>query len=499
MPEAEARQVGRSRLTAQLAEFVGGTAYADLPPSVAEECRRLLLDTVGCALGAVNTESGSIALRHVEELGGAPKATVLGLDGRTSATGAAYANARLSNVLDADDTFPTSTHFGNATVFSALALAEHFGRTQGDLLAGIAVGFDIGARIGSWMGAPFQIRNGKVVGWNELGGPPASVTWAAVGAASSVAGLNAGQTNHAFGLAGANSPQPTIRKWAESKIQPMYKYADAGWCADIGVSAALLAGLGSTGFVDILDGENAFWRFYGSPTHDDDVLVDRLGEDWQILNTTYKPWPCCRWIHHPLTAFSRLLEGHDLKPEEIERVVVRANPLALTQIFREQQPADPLTAEFSHAHAVAALAYGIPPGPRWYEEEAMSAPRMAAFRARVTVAPEPRSSNIAEWMGGGQWRGIPGGVEVFARGTRFSETADYALGDPWTESTKLSSERLIDKFVAMCAVEGAPRAASAELADRAASCATSILTADETDTPLSWLKEVAELSRLLRR
>jgi 2-methylcitrate dehydratase PrpD len=279
----------------------------------------------------------------------------------------------------------------------------------------------------------------------------------------------------------------------------MYKYADAGWCADIGVSATLLCKLGSTGFLDILDGENAFWRFYGSPTHEDDFLVSGLGSDWQILNTTYKLWPCCRWIHHPLTAFSRLIEEHGLKPEEIERIVVRANPLALSEIFRAQQPADPLTAEFSHAHAMAAMAYGIPSGPRWYEQEAMTAPHMVAFRGKVIVEPEPSSSNIAKWMGGGQWRGIPGGVEVFARGTRFAATADNALGDPWSDSTLLSNETLVQKFLGMCGVGDGEAAASSGLAAQAEECAEAILAADSPAGLSPWVSDVADLSRALRR
>lgn len=229
----------------------------------------------------------------------------------------------------------------------------------------------------------------------------------------------------------------------------MYKYADAGWCAEIGVSSALLAKLGSTGFTDILDGPNAFWKFYGSPTHDDDALIAGLGTDWQILNTTYKPWPCCRWIHHPLTAFTRLREQHALKTEEIDRIVVRANPFALTQIFREQQPRDLLSAEFSHAHALAVVAHDVPAGPLWYEPATMNDARIAAFRERVTVVAEPTSSNIAEWMTGGQWRGVPGGVDVHARGRVFSATADYSLGDPWSESTRFTDAQLIAKFKVM--------------------------------------------------
>jgi 2-methylcitrate dehydratase PrpD len=454
-------------LTQALAGFAANTTFEDLPAPVVRECKRLLLDTVGCAFGALGTESGQIALNYIDRLGGHPAATVIGRPVKSSAANAAYANARLANVLDADDTFPTSAHFGNATIFGALALAEDLDRTGRDLITAIAAGFDVGARVGSWMGAPFRIEDGRVVGWNELGGPPASVTWAAIGATASISQLSPEQAVHAFGIGGANCPLPTIRNWAASDTQPMYKYADAGWCAGVGVNAAMLARLGSTGFLGILDGEGGFWKLYGSPTHDDEVLLAGLGSDWQILNTTYKPWPCCRWIHHPLTAFTRLMEDHALQAADIDRVVVRANPFALTPIFCEQQPRDALTAEFSHPHALAAAAHRVPPGPEWYSQAVLSSEEIRAFRAKVFVEPEPRSANIAEWMGGGQWRGVPGGVDVEAGGARYEATADYALGDPWSGETLMSDEQLIEKFKTMVREHGGSSPVDDEALDAA--------------------------------
>jgi 2-methylcitrate dehydratase PrpD len=462
-------------LTDGLAGFAVNTTFEDLPAEVARECKRLLLDTVGCAIGALSTESGQIALRYVDRLGGNPAATVIGRPTRNSAANAAYANARLANVLDADDTFPTSAHFGNATVFGALALAEDLDRSGRDLITAIAVGFDVGARVGSWMGAPFKIEDGRVVGWNELGGPPASVTWAAIGATANISRLSAEQAQHAFGIGGANCPLPTIRNWAGSETQPMYKYADAGWCASVGVNAAMLAKLGSTGFLGILDGEDGFWKLYGSPTHDDEVLLRGLGSDWQILNTTYKPWPCCRWIHHPLTAFTQVMQDQDLQPGDIDRIVVRANPFALTPIFCEQQPADALTAEFSHPHALAVAAYGIPPGPEWYSPAVLASEDIRSFRAKVFVEPEPRSANIAEWMGGGQWRGVPGGVDVEAGGARFEATADYAQGDPWSAATRMSDEQLVDKFRTMARAPGPDGVGLAQLDGQALERAVALL------------------------
>jgi 2-methylcitrate dehydratase PrpD len=441
-------------LTHRLAGFATGTRYEDLPAAVVRESKRLLLDTLGCALGAINTASGRIALDYARVVGGTPIATVIGLDTASSAPTAAYVNARLANVLDADDTFPTSSHFGNSTVFAALALAEHFGRDGRDLIKAIAVGFDVAARIGCWMGWPVQFKDGRVVGFNELAGPAATTTWAAVGSAVSISGIDTAGACNAFGIAGANSPLPTVHKFGELVNVPMHKYADAGWCAQVGVSATLLASLGSTGFPGILDGQNAFWRFYGSPSHDDEALVGGLGCEWQILNTTYKPWPCCRFIHYPLTAFQTLKKRHQLRPEEMQRIVVRACPFALTPIFHERHPANPLSAQFSHAHALAAAAYEIPAGPLWYTPEALVAAHIRALRERVEVQPEVTSSRvIAESMQGAQWRGVPGGVDIYARGKVFSATVDMALGDPWTAEARLSNDDLLSKFRVMVGLD----------------------------------------------
>jgi 2-methylcitrate dehydratase PrpD len=444
-------------LTDQLAHFASTARFEDLPEAVVRETGRLLLDTIGCALGAIHTPSGQVALTYAGVVGGSPAATVLGGE-RSSALTAAYVNARLANVLDADDTFPTATHFGNAGVFSALALCEMFGRSGRELAASIAIGFEVGARIGSWMGVPIQVRDGKVVGFNDVAGPAAAVTWSAVGAAVAAARLSAGQTHHAFGIAGANAPLPTMHKFIEQTEISMYKYADAGWCAQIGVSAALQAGLGSTGMANILDGPNGFWRLYGSPGHDDAALLDGLGSDWQILNTTYKAWPCCRFIHYPMTAFVSLKAKHGLRAEEIERVVVRASPFALSAIFHDKHPANPLSAEFSHAHSLAVQAFDIPPGPLWMHAETLDDPAIRAFREKVDATLEPSCANMADHIEGGQWRRIPGGVDVHARGQVFSATSEMARGDPWSDASRMSDDDLAAKFrdmVGLHALEGA--------------------------------------------
>lgn len=435
--------------TARMANFVRDTRYEDLPPEVVRECKRMLLDSLGCAIGALETESGRIGLQFASMTGGKPSVTLVGSGEKTSVLAAAYANARLGGVLDADDTFPSLGHFGNTTSFTALAMAEHLGRSGRDLLAGIAAGFDLGARVCNAIGLPFKLENGKVAGYGDRGGGSSSIVWAAVGAATSLARLTPQQTAHAFGIAGANTPLPTLTEWAALVDLPMIKVADAGWGAQTGISATLLASLGSTGFSEILDKKVGFWRFFGSDTLDREALLGGLGSEWRILDTTYKPWPSCRWIHYPMTAFANLQREHGLAAEEIERVVVRANPFSLSPRFHVQQPVGMINAEFSYAHSLAMLVHRVPVGPRWYSEENLGSAAVRAFRGKVEVTAEPLAANLADWLQGGQFRRLPAGVDVHARGRVYSATVDNAVGDPWTPQTLMTDEMIREKFIGM--------------------------------------------------
>ncbi|MBV9970316.1 MAG: MmgE/PrpD family protein, partial [Xanthobacteraceae bacterium] len=47
--------------TERIASYAASLAYADLPASVVHECKRHLLDTVGCALGGFDEPPSRIA------------------------------------------------------------------------------------------------------------------------------------------------------------------------------------------------------------------------------------------------------------------------------------------------------------------------------------------------------------------------------------------------------------------------------------------------------
>jgi len=140
------RATDTSGVTRQLAELVLGTDYAALRPSTAHSAKRLILDTLACAIGAYATVPGRTIADFKRDQGGAPEATLIGSPVKVPASSAAYAHAQMGNVLDADDTY-NWTHSACASVLSTIAVAERVGATGQELLAAATVAFEVGTRI----------------------------------------------------------------------------------------------------------------------------------------------------------------------------------------------------------------------------------------------------------------------------------------------------------------------------------------------------------------
>ncbi|PIE76074.1 hypothetical protein CSA17_04125 [bacterium DOLJORAL78_65_58] len=92
-------------ITRQMADFAINLKYEDIPAASIKEAKRFLLDSVGCALAAVNNEDMAAMYRFTEKLGGAPEATLIGNGHRTNAANAALMNSLLVRALDYNDIY----------------------------------------------------------------------------------------------------------------------------------------------------------------------------------------------------------------------------------------------------------------------------------------------------------------------------------------------------------------------------------------------------------
>lgn len=347
--------------------------------------RGLILDTLGGLMAATRTEIAPLAHALAALFGRGEEASVAGAPGRSSLLGAAYANGRLANAMDFDETFPVGVHFGVGAVAAAGATAK-------------ALGFD------------------------------------------------AKLTAEAIGLAGSNAPLPVGHKWAVAVDLPNCKYCDSGWCTLAGVFAALSAGLGSTGFTDILDGDNGLLRMCGVARGKPALMLKDVGRRWMLEDLTYRPWPSCRWTHYPLTVLDRLLTAHRLTADDVEAVLVLTSPLANSRRFTHPAPTTFAGRQFSYPHLVAMMLLGVPGGPDWLDARIAGDPRVAAMRAKVRVELHPLGDNFAKTLERGQMRTMPGGVRVRTKDGTLAADTDYALGDPWDAATRWGDAEVRAKF-----------------------------------------------------
>ena len=135
-------------LTETLAAFAAGTTYDSLPAQAVTECKRDILDAIGCALAAKDQPKGNAGIACGLGIGGTQgPATVIGDGRRSSVFGASFANGELINTLDADTVLPPG-HVSPYVLPGAFATAEAQGRSGKDLIAAVAVANEMSVRFG---------------------------------------------------------------------------------------------------------------------------------------------------------------------------------------------------------------------------------------------------------------------------------------------------------------------------------------------------------------
>ncbi len=88
----------------ELAKYVATLTFQDLPPDVIHQTKRVVLDTLGCAIGGYDSEASRAIQELIKELDHPEEATVFGSGLRTSCLNAAFANGAMVRYLDYNDT-----------------------------------------------------------------------------------------------------------------------------------------------------------------------------------------------------------------------------------------------------------------------------------------------------------------------------------------------------------------------------------------------------------
>jgi len=437
--------------TQRLAEFVAHTNYSDLPGNVRQATKDQVLDLVGCALGGIDTDLGLVARRLVASEGESGRAVVIGTGQKTSPLSAAYANARLANILDFEETFMMLGHHAHCALAASLAVAQPARLDGQRLLTAVAVGYEVGARIGQYFGHPLRVdEQGNAAGWYFPGA--ALGVYAACAAATSSLGLGENDIENAFGICHQYLPVNAGAAWDNSPRVthaglPTLKYEDIGWNAKTGLMAALMAAEGITGIGNVFEGPEGLWKSVrpdGNP--DLDALVEGLGQDWRLPQTSIKPWPSCRWFHYPLTALDKIVSDQDIDPAAITHVTLSSSPSSCHVSQPSIGPHLVMDASFSLPHSAAMVLMRIPPGVEWFNPTIVHSDAATALRNKVSLAIEPAATRPEAWgLSEGVVR-VPSRAVVEAGSMQYEQASEYARGDPWDGAPSYDRCELQAKF-----------------------------------------------------
>ena len=346
-------------LSRQLARWVVGLRYDDLPRAVVDRAKGVTLHGLASVLLGSQSPEGRQAVKLIveEEAGVHGGATIMVNGARVTKGGAAFANSEMAFAGGKWDTFRMLTHPGTSILPGAFVAAEAAGASGRDFITALAAGYEVMERLAADFIPTVMAR-----GFHA--GPVFGIFGPAV-AAAKLLRFTEDQVNSTIALCaslaagnleGARSGGRALREGAAVRNAML---------------AVALAGHGHAGGETVLEGDAGFYHAYaggntgrltysfvGDTQTSLDKITRDLGTDWLFLETLYRIYSTAGYNIAHIDVTARLCEEHGIGPEDVERVEAVVNWLE-TQY---PSPAFPSRREDGEARAGSTpyfTAYGV--------------------------------------------------------------------------------------------------------------------------------------------
>ncbi|HEU4617096.1 MAG TPA: MmgE/PrpD family protein, partial [Gammaproteobacteria bacterium] len=373
--------------TRAVVEFVATARLADFPAEAVALAKRCIIDGLGVMLAGSAQPAGRIVAAHAGAAGARAEATAFGpAPLKTTAALAALVNGTSGHALDWDDTqlatsadriFGLLTHPTVPPLAAALAIGERLGVSGERFVEAFLTGFEVECKI-----AEAIHPNHYKLGFHSSG---TIGTFGAAVAAAKLLELDADRIAHALAIAASSASG--IRVNFGSMTKPLH----VGRAAQNGVVAAELAAQGFTGGAGALDPP---WGFFGAFSHgggfDEERIVGKLGRPHSIVSpgVSIKPYPCGVLGHPTMDAMRRLVVKHDVAPEQITAIRIRAGSNILNPL-RYAIARNELEAKFCPAFMVSAIALRRKAGIREFNDEFVARGPVQALMRKVERVLDP--------------------------------------------------------------------------------------------------------------
>jgi 2-methylcitrate dehydratase len=364
----------------ELAAFVKRARFEDISAHAQDQLKSRVLDSLGCAIGALGAEPPAAVRAQIEEFGGNPLCTLIG-GGSTAPDRAAFFNGTLVRYLDFMDSYLAKgeTCHPSDNLAPVLAAAEYADASGRDLLTALAIAYQVHARLSDE--APVRAR-----GFDHT----TQGAYAVGAGVAKALGLDPRQTANAIALAAVGNVALRVTRTGALSHWKGLAYPNTAFIA---THAAFLAKHGITGPIEVFEGNKGFKESVSGP-----FTIDWSKEDLERVNRTIvKKYNAEVHAQPAIEAALDLRRRHGFACDEIARVEVQIFDVAYRIIGggEEGSKTTVLTkeqADHSLPYMIAAALFDGHLLPAQYAPERIAAKDVQDLLCRVRIAPSAEYS-----------------------------------------------------------------------------------------------------------
>lgn len=422
-------------LAQRIARWAHETRFESLGPRVVHEVKRRVLDSLGCALGALDSPPARVTRTVASAVPLAGGASLLASRVRTTPELAAFSNGALVRYLDFNDTYLSrEPAHPSDNIPAALAVGQVVGADGRQVITAIALGYELQCRL-------CDAASLRVHGWDHVYYGALSTALLA----GKLYGLSPEQMVHALGIAGVSNFATRQTRTGQLSMWKACAFSNA---ARNGVFAAALARAGMTGPQAIFEGPRGLFQMVTGPF---ELAWAHGPDDWMILRTYIKYWPAEYHSQSAIDACLQLRPRLGLPPgpapaaaiEQIDSILVESFEAAVSIIGSEPEkwrPTSRETADHSMAFCMACALIDGDLTRASFTDEKIRDPLVLSLIDRIRIVETPECN-------AGYPEGIPNRVIIRLRdGRTLSQRVDFPRGHA---RNPMTDDEVVGKFRAL--------------------------------------------------
>lgn len=381
-------------LAKTIAEQAIGVSISDIPDGEIHQIKRLLLDSLACAVGGRDSAAAEALISSLTLLGGpVGEAGIFTHPAKASALNAILVNGAMLRYLDMNDVQSrklgsVGQGFGhNSEIFpTVLALGQRQHLSGREAIVNAWIGYEIATRfLESIQGRTLEQR-----GW--AGDLRATLVTPIV--AGRILQLDAQVIENAIGTSLSRGMLLAVVDH-HAETNSMAKNLRYPLGAHLGVLSTYLASAGLAGPTRALEGGGGFIESVLGGEFDVDHFI---GGQWggRVMNAGMKRFAACFAEHGHLAATLSLINEFDIRASDVEAVdiVTTTRGAQHTGDPSRRHPTDKETADHSSYYVQAALLVDRELGPGQYTTDKLADPDINRIADMVSISGDPGFDDV---------------------------------------------------------------------------------------------------------